>query len=345
MNTPSPRISQRDIAARAGVSVMTVSLALRGSTEISKQTVERVRKLAEEMGYVPNPLVSALMRNRKGRGQVESGLSVAWHGAATALRKRERGKAHYCDIYDEMLKGAREACRRNGFALNLFLHHESGPELPQVLRARGIRGLVLGPIGQQYTRKLALDQVQGLHLVRVAPSDQEDSVDIVERNFFDEMKMCVNALADAGCRKIGFIDYENHERQSGGRWKGAFLSSEREGLQLCRPELYPIPFQEAAEWLDRYIQEEHPDGLILGGRVYIEAMIARKQAGTHIPFCCLERNTWPDWISGVETGFQQIGASAVQQVIHRILSTHASYDTPQTTLIRSTWHEGNSHLR
>jgi DNA-binding LacI/PurR family transcriptional regulator len=48
-------ITQRDIAVRAGVTQMTVSLALRGSAEVSAATVARIRALAEEMGYAPNP--------------------------------------------------------------------------------------------------------------------------------------------------------------------------------------------------------------------------------------------------------------------------------------------------
>jgi LacI family transcriptional regulator len=44
----------KDIALRAGVSVMTVSKVMRDAPDISLATKARVRQLAEEMGYVPD---------------------------------------------------------------------------------------------------------------------------------------------------------------------------------------------------------------------------------------------------------------------------------------------------
>ncbi len=44
----------KDIAQAAGVSVMTVSKALRDKPDLSSGTKDRIRKLAEQMGYVPD---------------------------------------------------------------------------------------------------------------------------------------------------------------------------------------------------------------------------------------------------------------------------------------------------
>lgn len=53
----------KDIAERAGVSVMTVSKVMRDAPDISTATKTRVRALADEMGYVPDSQAQAL-RNR-----------------------------------------------------------------------------------------------------------------------------------------------------------------------------------------------------------------------------------------------------------------------------------------
>lgn len=50
----------KDIAVRAGVSVMTVSKVLRDAPDISPATKARVKMLAEEMGYVPDSLAQGL---------------------------------------------------------------------------------------------------------------------------------------------------------------------------------------------------------------------------------------------------------------------------------------------
>src|SRR5580658_7101214 len=56
----------KDIAARAGVSVMTASKALRDASDVSAQTRARIRLLAQQMEYVPNSMAQGL-RNSKTR--------------------------------------------------------------------------------------------------------------------------------------------------------------------------------------------------------------------------------------------------------------------------------------
>ena len=53
----------KDIADRAGVSIMTVSKALRDEPDVSEATKARLKVLAQEMGYVPDSSAQGL-RNR-----------------------------------------------------------------------------------------------------------------------------------------------------------------------------------------------------------------------------------------------------------------------------------------
>src|SRR2546428_730239 len=50
----------KDIASRAGVSVMTVSKVMRDAPDISANTKIRVRQLAEQMGYTPDSVAQGL---------------------------------------------------------------------------------------------------------------------------------------------------------------------------------------------------------------------------------------------------------------------------------------------
>ena len=56
----------KDIAAQAGVSVMTVSKSLRGASDISVATKARIKALAQNMGYMPDSTAQGL-RNRATR--------------------------------------------------------------------------------------------------------------------------------------------------------------------------------------------------------------------------------------------------------------------------------------
>jgi LacI family transcriptional regulator len=53
-------IRLKDIAARAGVSVMTVSKALRDAADVSEATKAKIKLLAEQMGYVPDSSAQGL---------------------------------------------------------------------------------------------------------------------------------------------------------------------------------------------------------------------------------------------------------------------------------------------
>ena len=52
-----------DIARKVGLGRSTVSMALRNHPEIALATRRRVQKAAEELGYLPDPLLSLLMSN------------------------------------------------------------------------------------------------------------------------------------------------------------------------------------------------------------------------------------------------------------------------------------------
>jgi LacI family transcriptional regulator len=67
-----------DLAAAAGVSKMTVSLALRGHQKISPATRKRIQELAEKMGYRPNPLVQTLMANLRSTRPARYHSTIAW---------------------------------------------------------------------------------------------------------------------------------------------------------------------------------------------------------------------------------------------------------------------------
>src|SRR6266403_2047873 len=53
-------IRLKDIAERAGVSIMTVSKALRDEPDVSATTKTRIKLLAQQLGYVPNSSAQGL---------------------------------------------------------------------------------------------------------------------------------------------------------------------------------------------------------------------------------------------------------------------------------------------
>ncbi|ASR35539.1 LacI family transcriptional regulator [Prauserella marina] len=61
---PARPVTLADIARTAGVHVTTVSRALRGSDDIGRATAERIRSVAKQLGYLPNPAAASLRTGR-----------------------------------------------------------------------------------------------------------------------------------------------------------------------------------------------------------------------------------------------------------------------------------------
>ena len=70
-------IVMKDIAEKAGVHQTTVSLALNNDRRISEKTRARIQKLAEEMGYIPDPLLSSLVAYRKKNSEMQYRETIA----------------------------------------------------------------------------------------------------------------------------------------------------------------------------------------------------------------------------------------------------------------------------
>ena len=62
--TSKSRFTLEDVARAAGVSKMTASRALRGASDVSEDTIGKVRQAAQRIGYVGNHLASALSGQR-----------------------------------------------------------------------------------------------------------------------------------------------------------------------------------------------------------------------------------------------------------------------------------------
>ena len=56
------RISLKDLADMLGVSIATVSRALRNSPEVGEEMTKKVKKLAKELNYRPNPFAQSLRK-------------------------------------------------------------------------------------------------------------------------------------------------------------------------------------------------------------------------------------------------------------------------------------------
>ncbi len=110
-------VTLKDIAARAGVSMMTVSRVMNGNQEgkVSEATAERISALANEMGYVPNSsarslaarssrIIAAVLRNTDDGNPLADPYSSMFLGIIIQIM-RQKGyyvMVHYVQDYSDI---------------------------------------------------------------------------------------------------------------------------------------------------------------------------------------------------------------------------------------------------
>ncbi|MEV4757202.1 LacI family DNA-binding transcriptional regulator [Micromonospora sp. NPDC049559] len=134
-------ITIADVAARAGVSKTTVSRVLNGRGELDQETAARVRRVIEELGYVPSARAVGLARGRTCIvGMLVPSLTWPWMG--------------------EVLQGAVDVVESAGYGLLLFTCNrgeESMRQFASQVSAQSFDGLlVIEPEG-------TLDYITELH--------------------------------------------------------------------------------------------------------------------------------------------------------------------------------------
>lgn len=102
----------REVAERAGVSVATVSRALRGLPRVSDETRERVRAVAVELGYVPSPTAASLASGRTSTVGVIVPYVTRWFFASVVQGAQSVLADHGYDLLLYELGGREEARQR-----------------------------------------------------------------------------------------------------------------------------------------------------------------------------------------------------------------------------------------
>ncbi len=134
--------SLKDIAERTGLSINTVSRALRGSGYVSAEALDKVRAAADELGYAPNRAARSLRFNRN------------FEIAVLVFIGRESAKGDPLTM--DKLIGIKEIVATSGYEINLqFVYHEDGfgeksaLQLDSILRQKPAGVIIIGDALQQ----------------------------------------------------------------------------------------------------------------------------------------------------------------------------------------------------
>lgn len=97
------RVTIKEIADKANVSVTSVSFAFNNPSRLPEATVQRILEVAEELGYVPNPVARSMSTGRTGA------IGILVPQPFTEIIRNP--------FLYEFLEGVAEVCTANGYSL------------------------------------------------------------------------------------------------------------------------------------------------------------------------------------------------------------------------------------
>ena len=266
------RISLKDLAHELGVSIATVSRALRNSPEIGQEMQMKVKELAKRLNYRPNPFAQSLRKEGpRIIGVVVPNLVTHFYAAVLDGIEDEARRAGYSVISSN----SHESCEDEMRAIDNFVN----------LHVEGI----IASVSQNTTDYSHFEKVSkmGIPLVFFGRTCLPDLFSSVTANGDVAAQKATQHLIETGSRRIAFLGGPNHLDMVKRR-KHGYLEALRDNRIPIDRELVVcnrIDFDLVVEATKRLLQiENRPDAILaVNDTVTFAAFTAIKEMGLRIP--------------------------------------------------------------
>jgi LacI family transcriptional regulator len=329
--------NQKDIANALGITQAAVSMALRGDRSISEDMRRKVFKKAVEMGYQPNAYLATWMsRVRTGKKSRDQAI-IAMLIEAGSIKEWQTITAHRV-----FYEGAVQRATELGFSIEPFFLQQpemNADKMDQILRARGIKGIILAPpYHGNRTLNLRWEQYAAVG-VGIGWEKQE-----LNRVAFDTLHNYIVAfenLRELGYRRIGTVLTEGYVR---GNRRGMKCYTGYLECQDAIPKKNRIPIftkdlpPEIPEAFEAWLAKWQPDVLLTmvgDEKLWLDSL------GLKVPkdigMACLAHPHNKSF-ARIDEKSEVVGASAAELVAAQIARSEFGPPTyPKTTLIEGQW--------
>ncbi len=268
-NTRRDRPTLRTVAQACGLAVTTVSRALNNRSDIALATRQRVRQVADELGYVPDRAGRGL---RTGRTHTLS-LLLAPQGEITGYTA-------------SIISGLGEICRDNGYELSAtpdVRHHDELSVVRSIVENQRADGIVLSRTAPQdlRVRYLLENDFPFVTHGRTELATQHASVDFNNEHFAEA---ATTRLVQRGRRCLMLIGapasltYQTHLLNGFSR---IVTRNALQSIEIDDPPNLETPLNDLRRTVARLCQSERcPDGIVCAGEMAaIAAMAGIRDAG------------------------------------------------------------------
>lgn len=310
----------RQLAKQLGVSIATVSRALNHDPRVKPETRERIERLAEELGYEPDPALSALnaYRHESQRHAFRGTLAwltnypepEGWRSVPTSVR-----------LHDHL----KDLAPKRGYNLDEFwLNADEMParRLDQVLRSRGVRGIFLSslPVG---VNEITFPW-EGYSVVSLSETVQRPQTHSIQKSTYFDVRRCVRRLAEAGYRRPILAVHDRFHRGMQGVHEGAFYAATQEYLGYDCP-CHVAPIAELYQRVKGWARDFEADCLISSLAPPLDYESHR------IPWIGFTGDLYPGHQAAIVHDFRNLAKAALDIMVVKI--QHSEFGLPEAPLI------------
>jgi LacI family transcriptional regulator len=330
----STQVTLKDIAKKLGITVSTVSRALKGYPDISPDTKKAVTELAKQLHYRPNPIALSLRKNRSNIIGVLIPEIV-----------------HY--FFSTVISGIIETADEAGYSVILCQTNESYEREVRdagALLASRVDGLLIS-LANDTNHYAHLEEFLEYKVPIVLYDKICDALDTskVLVDDFEGAFHAVEHLIVQGCKRIAYLHGPQTTHTSIERLRGYTEALKKYGLSIEDSLIYhcaKVTFEEGFEHAQKMMQMSQPPDAIFGitDLVAIGALSAVRKNGWRVPedIAIVGFSDWqmcqvvePTLTSVHQPGFE-MGKIATQILLNEIELVHNDKITVPTTKVLKT---------
>jgi LacI family transcriptional regulator len=307
---------------------------------------KKVLKVAEELGYQPDPDVARFLSHIRKKTDDEPSACMA---LLTSGPEPQAWKLAYTER--QYVEGVLERAASYGYRVEEFWVED--PKMPlrrleSILWNRGIEGVLLAPLqgrmGPERVRKIDMD-FSRFSVVEISETIQEPNVDRALHDQYNSMILLLNELRNLGYQRIGLVLQAGLDRRVNGKWSGAYL---QEGLHHPEAKLKPLLLENGKEaTFTRWLKSAEPDVVVSVARFGYRLL---EQAGLRIPEDVAYASLDVDGLdrehtfcSGIDQNSKAVGAAAVDLLVAAIQRGETGLPRiPRHFQVEGTWIESSS---
>lgn len=261
------KVTIKDVAKEAGVSISTVSNALNNVDVLKPDTKEHILEVADRLNYIPN----LNGKNLKASATKVIGFFI------TSI-----AGPYYSVLADSLYT----ACNDAGYGLIIYITQSEKAAMTNILGQR-IDGAII------FDDWIKEKQIETLKRARIPIVflDREIQAENMSSVLFDSYaggKMITEYMIKAGHKKIGYLHGYLHTYDDQERFRGFCDAIHEAGVEFCDYAILEGRFEEAAAYavIKEYIQSGKPmvDAFFAANDISaIGCIKALKDSGYHVP--------------------------------------------------------------